>query len=156
MSFISLVKWKICIFNSCLRHSWNINIFHFTRWNKSHIQQKIEHPLYVNRLSFFARTFQQELSLIAHFWLNFCWKMANSSKLFLNLLYLEILLNFNMKVLHWTQTTRRMGINKNTICGNDLKNFFLMFKFSPILYWIWETFKTSIKLNHFKIGKSEL
>ena len=41
MSFISLVKWKICIFHSWLRHSWNINIFHFTRWNKSHIQQKI-------------------------------------------------------------------------------------------------------------------
>ena len=41
MSFISLVKWKIYIFHSWLRHSWNINIFHFTRWNKIHIQQKI-------------------------------------------------------------------------------------------------------------------
>ena len=44
MSFISLVKWKICIFHSWLRHSWNMNIFHFTRWNKihiQHVQQKI-------------------------------------------------------------------------------------------------------------------
>ena len=47
MSFISLVKWKICIFHSWLRHSWNINIFHFTRWNKFHIQQKNLNILYV-------------------------------------------------------------------------------------------------------------
>ena len=48
MSFISLVTWKICIFHSWLRHSWNINIFHFTRWNKSHIQQKQnEYPPFI-------------------------------------------------------------------------------------------------------------
>ena len=47
MAFISLVKWNICIFHSWLRHSWNINIFHFTWWNKSHIQQKHLNILYI-------------------------------------------------------------------------------------------------------------
>ena len=42
-----LVKWKKCIFHSCLRHSWNIHFFNFTRWNKSHIHSKHLNILYI-------------------------------------------------------------------------------------------------------------
>ena len=43
------ISWseKKCIFHSCLRHSWNILFFHFTRWNKSHIHSKHLNILYL-------------------------------------------------------------------------------------------------------------
>ena len=47
MTFISSREVKKCIFHSCLRHSWNIHFFHFTRWNKSHIHSKHLNILFI-------------------------------------------------------------------------------------------------------------
>ena len=54
MTFISSSEVKKCIFHSCLRHSWNIHFFHFTRWNKSHIHSKHLNIFYM-LLSFLQR-----------------------------------------------------------------------------------------------------
>ena len=75
MTFISSREVKKCIFHSCLRHSWNIHFFHFTRWNKSHIHSKHLNILYIchppqfkglHRRPFFRKTRTSKLFFRSH------------------------------------------------------------------------------------------
>ena len=46
---------KKCTFHERRRHEWNIHIFHFTRWNKSHIHDKHLNFLFIIYITFDRR-----------------------------------------------------------------------------------------------------
>ena len=82
--------------------------------------------------------------------------MANSWNVFVSILNLKILLNFNVKDLRFTKTNKTTDYNTKFTLREGLKINVLHFRFSQNFPKIWEITKTSIELNHFKIGMCKL
>ena len=79
--------------------------------------------------------------------------MTNSSKIFVTIFNLEILFNFSVKVMCFTKVHKNMECNTKFALREGLKIYFEISVFSEKICYISELTKTSIKLNHFKIGK---
>ena len=69
MSFIALEKWTIIIFHSWLRHSWNINIVHFTREIKDIFNKNIWiSSIYLKATIFAVWTFSPQFLFQGYIW----------------------------------------------------------------------------------------
>ena len=82
--------------------------------------------------------------------------MTNASNILVAILNLEILFNFSVKVLRFTDTNKNTEYNTKFTLREGPKIYVLNFIFSWNLTKIWEITKVLIKLNHLKIGISKL